>query len=179
MAATDPLLGSVGGWGCGVGLVVFLEAGLDGSFPDAEPLGHAVHGDSAGAGGGEGGVYLGRGLGSGLFRLLVVVPGLEDELVEVGVVWVLLAGGHDAAGVGLVWMVPPALFPQLTPTKPLVYTKRLVLSVGGNTGQSDRNPTPGRKALRGCLRSGVSEAAAAGVGPKRWGLFVLWPVRVG
>ena len=91
-----------GGWGWGAGLVVFLEAGLDGSFPDAEPFGHAVHGDPAGAGCGEGRVYLGGGLGAGLFRTLVVVPGLADELVEVGVVWGLLAGGHGAAGVGLV-----------------------------------------------------------------------------
>ena len=77
---------------------------MDGSFPDAEPFGHAVHGDPApaGAGCGEGRVYLGGGLGAGLFRALVVVPGLADELVEVGVVWGLLAGGHGAAGVGLV-----------------------------------------------------------------------------
>ena len=44
-------LGLVGGWGWGVGLVVFVEAGLYGAVGDAEPSGEAVHGDPIGAGG--------------------------------------------------------------------------------------------------------------------------------
>ena len=97
----------------GCGLVVFLEAGLDSAVGDAEPSGHAVHGDPLGAGGYQlGGDRLG-GLGSGLVRFLVGVPRPADTAVTVMVVWVLCA--HTGArGWRLPGMVPAPPTPTLT-----------------------------------------------------------------